>query len=265
MLKNIFFILCFIIYLPNTFAQNTFTDSLKTAPKKVTYMLGAGLGLAPRYEGGKRYFVIPSLVFNAKWNTGQYIRLSMTGIAGNILKHDKLELGPKFGFRVPRNYNLVKTKAVSNLEELNLSVLAGAFSRYRFSEKFDIKAEFIQDITSVSNGSVGVLELSYTSRVKRWVLNYSAVMSFASNKYMDTYFGVNNQNRGTSQLQDYNPNGGLKDIGFRLTETFMFNQHWMLTYSLTYRYFIGDAGNSPLIAIGSKNQLVGGAVFMYRF
>lgn len=265
MFKNIFFILCFILYLPNIFAQNTFIDSLRTVPNKVSYILGAGLSLAPRYEGGKHYFVIPSLVFNANWVNGQYIRLSMAGIEGNILKHGKLELGPKLAFGVPRNNNLVKTKAVSNLEELNLSVLAGAFSRYRFSKKFDIKAQFTQDITGVSNGNVGVLELSYTSRVKRWVLNYSAIMSFASNKYMDTYFGVNSQNRSTSQLQDYDPNGGFKDIGFRLTETFMLNQHWVLTYSLAYRYLIGDAGDSPLTAIGSKNQLVGGAVFMYRF
>jgi len=40
---------------------------------------------------------------------------------------------------------------------------------------------------------------------------------------MDTYFGVNANNRGTSTLSSYSADGGLKDVGLSLTVKYHLN------------------------------------------
>jgi len=56
----------------------------------------------------------------------------------------------------------------------------------------------------------------------------------ASDDYMETYFGVDSKNRGSSTLPDYKASSGIKDTGVRLVGQYKFNKTWgMLGSSIT--------------------------------
>lgn len=256
-------VLCLIT--TNLMAQTKTTDN---EPKKVNFAVGVGFGFTPQYKGSSDVLAIPGLTFAANWTTGQYIRLSGLGIEANILgneKHKNWEFGPKLRFKLPRNEDIVDNDMVNTLDEIDVSVMAGLFTRYKFGKGFDIKAEYAHDISGVSEGGVAGLELGYTFRKKRFLTRISTNTSFASENYMDTYFGVTPENLGTSLLPYYNVDGGIKDIRAAINTTYFINNKWAVSGQLGFTQLLGDIADSPIVDQGSASQLSGGVIAIYRF
>lgn len=263
-LKLIVSALVFSSVTANIIAQ-TATDTTDTKTKKVTYTAGLGVGFGPQYEGSDDVLVIPGITFNVNWQAGQYIRLSGLGIEGNILSSKQWEFGPKINFRIPRDDNFVDNSQVSALEELDFSLLAGFFTRYKFGNGFDAKAEYTHDISGVSDGGVANLELGYTFTRQKYFIRLAMSSSLATKNYMETYFGINDQNRGNSSLTDYSINGGIKGIGFQITPTYIFNSRWMLGTSVGFRQLLGNVADSPIVRAGSESQFLGGISIIHIF
>ena len=266
-MKNIKFLTLALIFgfiTINVMAQTTPTDNEQ--PKKVNFAVGVGFGFTPQYEGSNDVLAIPALTFAANWTSGQYIRLSGLGIEANILgneKHKNWEFGPKLRFKLPRNEDIIDNLAVVSLEELDVSAMAGLFTRYKFGKGFDVKTEFVQDISGVSEGGVGSLELGYSFKHKRFLTRLSANSSFATENYMDTYFGVNPDNLGTSLLPFYDLDGGIKDVGATINTTYFINKKWALSGQVGYSQLLGDVADSPVV--DSSSQLSGGLIAIFRF
>ncbi|WP_196892047.1 MipA/OmpV family protein [Aureivirga marina] len=233
-------------------------------PKKVHYTAGFGFATFAAYEGSDEYLVLPTFAFSANWNKGQYIRMSVAGIEANLLPSRKWSFGPKLTFRTPRNEDWVDNETINKLEDIDLATSVGLFTRYRF-KKFDTNFEFTQDVSGVHEGGVGRFDIGYTCRNGKWITRISASSSFATENYMSTYFGINEENVGTSSLDYYSPKAGIKDIGVGLRTTYLLNQKWMLIGSLNYTRLVGDAADSPIVALGTENQFSGALVAIYRF
>ncbi|WP_299519711.1 MipA/OmpV family protein [Winogradskyella sp.] len=253
-----------VLILDTVNETNAQTANTEAPIKKLNLFVGGGVALTQQYEGSNRFLTIPSLVVNASWISGQYIRLSPIGLDANILSNKNWEFGPRIRFILPRNDNIVDQAQVSQLEDLNFSTLLGLFGRYKFAKGFDLKIEYIHDIFGVSDGGFANLEFGYTLRKRRLITRFALLNSYATDNYMTTYFGVNAQNLGTSTLPNYNIEAGIKDVGFRITPTYIINQKWMLTGVLGFRRLLGDVADSPLIQVGSENQFIGGLAFLYR-
>lgn len=243
-------------------AQTAATDD---DPKKVNFAIGAGAGFTPQYEGSNDILAIPALTFAANWTSGQYIRLSGLGIEANILSNNKWEFGPKLRFKLPRNEDIVDNDMVASLEEIDVSAMAGLFTRYKFGKGFDVKAEFTQDVSGVSEGGVAGLELGYTFRKHRFLTRFSANTTFATENYMDTYFGVNPENLNSSLLSFYDLDGGIKDIGATINTTYFINSKWALSGQIGYNQLLGEVADSPVVENGNSTQLSGGIIAIFRF
>lgn len=241
------------------------TGSNNSEPKKVNFIVGGGLGFVPQYEGSNDILLIPGLTLSANWKSGQYIRLAGLGINANILSNKKWEFGPRLGFKLPRDESIVDNTNVSLLKELDFALSAGLFTRYKFGKGFDIEANYTQDISGVNDGGLANLEVGYNWKIKKFINRIAVNTSYATDNYMDTYFGVNAYNIGTSNLQFYDIDAGIKDVGASLTSIYVINKKWMLVGRLSYKNLLNKVADSPIVIEGSNHQLSGGIALTYKF
>ena len=268
-MKNIKFLTLALIFgfiTTNVMAQ---TDEPVTDKKnKANLSVGAGFAYIPEYEGANDYMAVPFPLFSLDWNSGQYVRLVGLDIEANILgkKHKNWEFGPKLSFKPGRD-NDIENINVANLEEIDFSISAGLFAQYKFAKGFDVRGEYTHDISGVSEGGVADFELGHTwiKKNNRLITRVAATTSLATENYMDTYFGVNPDNLGTSLLPFYDLDGGIKDVGLKLTTTYFLNQKWILAGQVGLVELLGDAADSPIVTTGTSTQFVGGVSVMYRF
>jgi outer membrane scaffolding protein for murein synthesis (MipA/OmpV family) len=100
----------------------------------------------------------------------------------------------------------------------------------------------------------------------------AALVSYASDDYMETYFGVNAENSvrsnlpGHDALPEYKADAGIRDVGLLAVLQYNLNNNWGLSGLLKYSCLIGDAADSPLVDdIGDPNQLMTGLLVNYSF
>ena len=241
-----------------TTAQDT-----KKQPKNINYSIGAGFAVINDYQGGTDYRALPFITFSADWNSGQYVRLLGLSLEANLSKNRKFEFGPKLSFN-PNRTDEIEENDVANLEEIDFGVSAGAFFKYNFNN-FDVKVDYTHDISGVSEGGLGSLEFGYTLKKKRLITRFAATTTYGTENYMDTYFGVNPNNIGTSLLPYYELEGGIKDVGVSVNPMYVLNKNWMLFSQIQYSKLLGDATDSPLVNLGNENQFSAAFGVAYRF
>jgi outer membrane protein len=130
-----------------------------------------------------------------------------------------------------------------------------------------MEVEFLQDLSGVHNGYHLKLELSggwpFTDRL---AINVSLDSSYGSNRYMDTYFGVNASDALRSGLQPFDPESGFKDIAFSATLSYTISGNWGIALGGRYQRLLGDAGDSPVVAsAGSVNQYIATLMATYTY
>lgn len=257
----------FLIFLISIlFNHSIFAQAQTTPPidsNKVFYSAGIGLGFIPEYEGASAPLILPSLMFNAQKMNGQYLRWTGLNLEINVLKSKQWELGPKANLKIWRT-DEVDNEFIARMEEIDPAFFVGAFTRYKY-KKFDIKAEYSQDVSGVNDGGIAALDLGYNFRKGKFLHRFSVQSSYATENYMQTYFGVDNENVGESDLPYYSIEGGIKDIGTTLRSTYPLSQKWMLTGIISFRQFLGDVEDSPIVEQGTASQFSGGLILIRRF
>jgi len=83
---------------------------------------------------------------------------------------------------------------------------------------------------------------------------------------MDTYFGVNPGNRGSSGLPNYSADSGLKDVGINLVAHYTPWEKWGIMGLFSYKALLNDAKDSPIVDNeGDDKQFMFGLMATYRW
>jgi outer membrane scaffolding protein for murein synthesis (MipA/OmpV family) len=91
-------------------------------------------------------------------------------------------------------------------------------------------------------------------------------LTYADDDYMDTYFGVNSGNRGSSTLPDYSADSGIKDVGINLVAHYTPWQKWGIMGLASFKTLLNDAEDSPLVDDeGDDKQFMIGIMATYRW
>lgn len=127
------------------------------APKSWKWTLGAGIGVAPDYEGSEDYDAVPIPLARAEkgHRYGELLGLHATS---NLIDHPNWRIGPSLNFR--QGYNDVENNRVDNLTDRGSSVELGAKGGYVFEfdqlflpdSSIDLALEFLHDISSGHDG-----------------------------------------------------------------------------------------------------------------
>ena len=238
----------------------------------VDWTIGAGAGFAPDYEGSDDYEVVPLWNLRAQdlYHPATYVDISGPRLSSNFIPHDNFRLGLSGQYAFERDD--VDDNKVDSLRDTDSGVLLGVIGGYDFDITPDAVLGLELDARFDVTGDVGGL---ITGRVKfrspldaakDWIVNAGVETTFATDDYMDNYFGISARDLGSSSLSTFSADSGFKDVGLNAGITYMFTPSWSVTGLASYKRLLGDAKDSPVTDnAGDENQLFGGALVSFRF
>ena len=91
-------------------------------------------------------------------------------------------------------------------------------------------------------------------------------VTYASQDWMNSYYGISAAEATASGLSAYAPGGGVRDIFVDTGVDIPLSDAWGLDVDMGARYMMGDARNSPQVKdAGSKTDYLGHVAVYYRF
>lgn len=273
-------IACIALASSPGFAQST-GDSTKSEESRGDWsgFFAAGPGIAPEFEGAGSYQFIPFISADLKFRN---VTLEFRGLGARLdifsaLGTGAIYGGPAIEFKFARDNKLGQVgDPVRFLDKVSGQVLGGGYVGVKLGGDENGQGQFRIETSGLasSKGFEATGLVSYALvRNEKYFADIDNSITYASAKYMRTYFGVTPAEAVRSGLAAFNPGSGLKDISTGLTLGYQFNSRWGVVANGTYSYLIGDAGKSPIVkgrltgvkAEGSRSQFVGGIAISYRF
>jgi outer membrane protein len=207
--------------------------------------LGAGGVVKPQYPGADTYMLLPYPII-------EFGRFYIPGIGQTEKKVKGIFVYPSFniiGERKPSDDNSLKgTKEIDWAFEAG----AGAGFRYDWLRGF---ATIRQGFNGYSGqtGEIGLdLVVPFSDRFE---VAFGPRTSWASSGYMETYFGVTPREAARSPiLTAYKPDAGFKTAGISGQVNYWIDDRTRLQLRGSWDRLIGDAGDSPIVKAGSRDQ-----------
>jgi outer membrane protein len=234
--------------------------------------VGLGVGTVPDYEGSdtNEGTIAPFGRYN--WASGRYITLGGTANAEraarlklNVLTRDTAwELGPVLQYRMKRDD--VDNNKVDKMKEVDAATEAGAFLGWKV-DRLSLSTTYVTDVSDEHSGDVWYFNGYYDFPVnEQFKLTLGAHMTWASDDYMETYFGVDSKDSARTGFSKYKANSGFKDSGLSLIGLYKFNQTWGMAGVVNYTRMMNDAEDSPLVRkVGDENQWKAVVAVTYSF
>jgi outer membrane scaffolding protein for murein synthesis (MipA/OmpV family) len=253
----------------NAFAYSEIADEVG---REGNGFVGLGIGSVPDYEGSdtNKGTVAPFGRYN--WASGRYISLGGTANAEqaarlkmNLLTKDTpWELGPVLQYRAKRDN--VDNNRVDRMREVDAATEAGAFLGWK-ADRLSLSTTYVTDVSDEHSGDVWYLNGYYDIPVDEHLkLALGAYATWASDDYMETYFGVNGNDSARSGLPVYKAESGFKDTGLILIGHYKFNKSWGMAGVVNYTRMLNDAEDSPLVKqVGDENQYKALVAVTYSF
>jgi len=237
----------------------------------IDWTIGAGVGVAPDYEGSEDYEAVPlwNLAARDLYHPDTYVQIFGPKLSSNFLPHENLRLGMSGEYIAERDS--VDNNKVDALDDTDDGVLLGLLVGYDLKVFDDHVLGFEFDPRWDVEGDIGAL---YTMRVKyaaplnegKLKLFGGIESTYASEGYMDEYFSVGGRDSDRSGLDEFDADDGFKDIGFNLGVTYKFFEGWSATLSGRYKRLLSDAEDSPVTDDeGDADQFFTGVLVNYSF
>ena len=236
---------------------------------RTAWTIGLGAGAVPQYQGSEDYRAVPLWNIRAQnlYHPDTYAQLFANTFTSNLIPDSGLRLGPMVQYLLKRGS--VDNDRVDDLQNVDPSLMLGAVLGYEFKlgERRGLLFEALgrQDVAS-DNGFLGTLQATYRMPLgAAWSTSIGVETTYASDDYMESYFGVDSRDAAQSGLSEYEAESGFKDAGANLTLGYAIDEHWGITGIGAYRRLLNDAEDSPITKEGDENQWYGGLLVNYRF
>jgi len=208
----------------------------------IEFELGGGANAAPRYEGSSEILLSPYPIVRLK-------RLTLPNgfqIGGG--REGGFSVSPSFAVRGERTAR--DTPALTGLADVDLAVEVGVEASYE-AQWLRLHANLRRGFGG-HHGWTGEAGIDAVVRPEEGLKLYAGPrISYADNGYMDTYFSVP---AGTPGFATFDASAGIKSWGVEAGMRFDVSEGWAVEGMAGYHRLIGDAGASPVTAVGSRDQ-----------
>lgn len=156
---------------------------------------------------------------------------------------------------------------VPGLERVKSTIEAGAFLEY-YAGSFRLRGDILQGIGG-HKGLVGEIGADFISGSPEDQFHFSIGprATFASGKYVRSFYGISPAESLASGLGSYDPDGGFHSIGALAFTEYKLTPRLAVQGYGRYDRLQGDAADSPLVRsdYGSRDQFEVGAGLTYTF
>jgi len=221
--------------------------------RDIIFDLGGGVTLSPKFPSAKIYEPTPLPLFALR-----FLRLP---VVGEVVTGRERQFSILPSFNVIGERDDVDAAYLEGIPDRDASVEIGPGAAFRYGP-FRAFAQVRYGVTG-HNGFVGEAgaDLIVTPH-ERLEVSLGPTISAADDEYMDFYFGVPNS---AVELAPFEADGGIKDVGARLRTTFAVTEKVRIEGLAQYRYFVGDAQDSPVVQAGNEHEGTVGIGLTYRF
>lgn len=225
--------------------------------------LGVLGGAMPDYEGSDDYRFKP--LPDIEITYGDTFFLDRRGLGANLIQSGPLTAGVTVGYDGGRKEK--RNAALRGMGKVGDTAIAGAFANYQIGRwvlNADVNTDMLGDGHDGTTASFGFSYVMTPSERLMVVLGPS--ITWASDNYMQSYFGINTAQAARSGRAVYRAESGFKDAGLMGFGIYKLTEHWSLTGVAGYNRLLGDAADSPLVdRDGSADQFFGGLGISYSF
>ncbi|EPL6453232.1 MULTISPECIES: MipA/OmpV family protein [Providencia] len=241
-----------------------------------TFIVGAGVNIAPVYEGSKKYQFGPNLEATYAYLSEDYgvFSLGIDGAAWGIGLTDNLtfvsSLGYDYGRDEKNGFLGNKNKDLKGMGDLDGSLLVGADLYYTLNNyAFYIMGDVATKDRHYGGRHIGrtvTVELGMNTNYEindSWEMEYNLATVWGNKAYNQAYFGVSKQQASKSKFTEYDASSGFKDVHGSAILNYNMDENLTLYTGVAAYYLIGDAGKSSLTE--QKLGFVGLTGFRYAF
>lgn len=223
--------------------------------------VGGGALVLPEYEGSDEYEVLPVPYVDASYK--EILTFNpFEGLRYNVFREGGLTLGPGLGFDFGREDD--EGDRLRGMGDIDPTIEGQFFVNYEFG-KSSAEITFAQDLFEGHEGYTVEAELGHAFVFPSTYafVRPSISTTYASDNYMESYFGVSQAQSQRSGNAAHNADAGFKDVSLNLFASMPITEKWSVNGLAGYSRLIGDAGDSPITE--SRNQLMGGGFVSYKF
>lgn len=248
-------------------AQAQQTDGTAKPQADWSFMVGAGAGYRPEYEGSKHYEFGGLPMLGITWRDTVSLGVEGLKVTLHPLADRGLTIGGGIGYWQGRKEGADKDhddllRGLGNLDgNATGNVTLGYDAGPLFSR---LKVE--RDLGGDRDGLT--MKLTGGAQVAQWdKLKVSAGVSttWADDNFMASMFGVSAQQsaRSPRRLASYDAAAGFKDVGTFVRAEYTLTPSIALNANLTYDRLVGDAADSPIVTSDNQFGLMMGMAYKF--
>lgn len=225
--------------------------------------LGAVGAYMPDYEGSDDYEMRALPDIDIEYGDLFFLRRATLGV--NLVNADGFQAGVSVGYHRGRDED--DNRALRGLGDINAMAMGNLFAQYSLGP-LNLSATLSNDVLGDGHdGTILALTTGYRfAPTERIMLSIGPSLTWASNNYMQTMFGISDIQAARSGRQPYQAKSGLRDAGLTAFGAYKLTDNWMITSIARYHRLLGDAADSPLVARdGSADQFMVGLGLAYDF
>lgn len=231
-----------------------------TAPRQYGskhYTLGAGVAARPHFQGADGYEGELAPLVDVQ--IGRFFAKSGEGIGYDFIGTPALRAGVAVNWM--QGYD--RDDAPAGLNEVKDALGARVFASMRIKGAVATVAG-TKAVTESERGLLINANLAYPiSSTSRLTIVPSLGAAWADDDYMESYFGVDAAEAAASRFNQYLPQGGMRDVSFRLSASYRVTEKMSFVTFAGVSHLLGDAADSPFVE--RKTQLLGLIGLAYTF
>lgn len=234
--------------------------------------VGIGVGVTSEWAGSSDTFVGAAPGARVKLEKNRYAEWAGPYMGMKVNTHPNFEFGPIALMSLGRSD--VDNEHVNRLPEIDFGLAMGGYVGYRitktdtaipFSTRFGVTAS-----TAVAGGAkgsnVGVYVNTWVPLSHRLFVGLGAGATFADDKYMQHYFGVDSHASQVSGISEFNASGGSRQVYLWPAVLYQLSPKWYLGSAVYYQRLTGDAARSSIVKEqGDKHQFTYGVGIGYAW
>lgn len=227
--------------------------------------LGVSTFAGPRFEGSSSYdFNVQPLFSIGRAGPEKRFTSRNDNISVPFIDTGDFRAGLTGKILFPRDED--DAAALAGLHEVDWGAEVGGFTEVYPTDWLRVRGELRHGIHAHDAfvGNVAVDAFTDLTPVLR--LSGGPRLSYASEDYFDTYYGVNAAEAAATGLSQYDPEGGFRSIGFGGALTWETTDRVETSLFGEYNRLLGPAADSSLVEErGSPDQFTIGVSATYRF
>lgn len=221
--------------------------------------------VSPTYYGAKTYSAVPFPSFEFR-RAGQPANFESPDDGFNfaLFGNHQFKAGLVGQYRSGR-YNSSEAD-LYGIDSIPWAFEAGGFVEYWPLDKLRTRVSVMHGVKGNFAWS-GEVQADWVEKLQPWTFSIGPRLEFGDAKFVNTYFGVSQQEADVNGLvTPYDPGGGITGLGGLAMAAYKFNDNWATSVYGKYERLVGDAADSPIVKnLGSPNQAQIGVTLSYTF